>query len=285
MRRLLSYFTSLVLVLPAMAEDVRIVSLGGAVTETVFALGAGDQVVARDDTSVRPAAVHALPSVGYVRTIGAEGILAMAPTLVLASAALGPPEQVTILESSGIDFIQFDEKPSAESVLTLVDGVGEALGREAAADVLRAELADKFAAIRALAEAHESPPTVVVLMGGGSGNSYSAAYDGTAATALIELAGGRNPFTGVPGYKPTSAEQILAEEPDFIFLTTRVPQREGLPPVGDLLPGNPLALTRAGQEGRVYWLDMGTYLLFGPHIAEAGHELAILLHGGDSAVD
>ncbi|VTR57591.1 Hemin-binding periplasmic protein hmuT precursor [Serratia fonticola] len=51
----------------------EIVSIGGDVTEIAFALGAGDEVVARDSTSLHPAAVQKLPDVGYMRQLNAEG--------------------------------------------------------------------------------------------------------------------------------------------------------------------------------------------------------------------
>lgn len=244
-------------------------------TETVFALGAGELVVARDDTSLLPPVVQNLPSVGYVRTIGAEGVLAMRPELILVSAAAGPPEQVTILKNSGVRMIRLEESATVDGVLDLVDQVGVALGRENEAATLRADLEKRFAETRALAANHATPPKVIILMGGG--NSYSAAYDGTAASSLIEFAGGVNPFSGVPGYKPTSIEEIVAADPDFIFLTSRQPGRSGLPALGKLPPGSPLALTGAAREGRIYWLDMGEYLVFGPHIAEASLEFARLL--------
>jgi iron complex transport system substrate-binding protein len=253
--------------------DERIVTLGGAITETVFALGAGDAVVARDDTSLRPAEVLALPSVGYVRTIGAEGVLGMRPSLILLSAEAGPPEQVALLESSGTPLVRFRAEPSVESIFAMVEGVGAALGRETAATQLKAELEKDFEAVESLAARHERPPSIVVLMSG-AGNSYAAAYDQTAATALIELIGGRNPFTGMPGYKPTSVEQILATDPDYILLATRAPRGDGLEPLGDALPGHPLAHTRAAREGRIFFVDLGEFFVFGPHLARSAKRLA-----------
>src|SRR6187402_2911635 len=58
----------------------RIVSLGAPVTETVYAIGAGAAVVARDQSSMFPDEVLVKPNVGYFRTINAEGVLAQNPT-------------------------------------------------------------------------------------------------------------------------------------------------------------------------------------------------------------
>jgi hypothetical protein len=70
------------------ARPARIVTIGGPVTEAVFALGAGGRVIAVDVTSTYPAAVAALPKVGYQRALSAEGLLALDPELVVR-AALG----------------------------------------------------------------------------------------------------------------------------------------------------------------------------------------------------
>ncbi|MFP3787446.1 ABC transporter substrate-binding protein, partial [Burkholderia sp. SIMBA_024] len=72
---------ALALALPFTAAAAeRIVSIGGDVTEIAFALGAGDEIIARDSTSLQPEAVKPLPDVGYMRQLNAEGILALKPT-------------------------------------------------------------------------------------------------------------------------------------------------------------------------------------------------------------
>ncbi len=77
-----------------LAEE-RVVSIGGDITEIVYALGAQNTLVARDTTSLRPALATKLPDVGYMRQLNAEGILAMRPTLVLASELSKPSLALT----------------------------------------------------------------------------------------------------------------------------------------------------------------------------------------------
>ncbi|VFS44792.1 ABC transporter periplasmic protein [Enterobacter cancerogenus] len=72
------------------ATPEKIVTLGGDVTEIVYALDAGSSLVARDSTSRWPQAATRLPDVGYLRQLNAEGILSVRPTLVLASAQAQP---------------------------------------------------------------------------------------------------------------------------------------------------------------------------------------------------
>jgi len=67
-------------------NELRIISIGGAVTETIFALGQETKIVGTDTSSVFPEAATRLPQVGYQRTLSAEGVLSLKPNLVLATA-------------------------------------------------------------------------------------------------------------------------------------------------------------------------------------------------------
>ena len=69
----------------------RVVSLGGGVSEIIFALGLGNSVVAVDVSSVYPPEATKKPKVGYVRATSAEGIASMKPDLVISSEVFGPP--------------------------------------------------------------------------------------------------------------------------------------------------------------------------------------------------
>jgi iron complex transport system substrate-binding protein len=246
----------------------RIVCLGGSVTETVFALGAGAEVVARDTSSVFPPAVHALPDVGYFRTIGAEGVLAQKPTLILAAQGTGPAPQVELLNHSGVTFIHLDSGYSAETVLANITRLGEALHREPAASALVKKLRSQLDAVH---PPGTESPRVIFLMSMNE-TATQAAYDGTAATALITLAGGRNPLTGLTGYKPLNAEALLTLDPDVILygINPQMPQA--------VKPPAWLERTRAGRTGRIHALDLGYHLSFGPRLGDAVTEVAALLH-------
>lgn len=251
----------------------RIVSLGGAVTEIVYALGAGDQVVARDTSSVFPAEARRLPDVGYFRTIGAEGVLAQKPTLILAAQGTGPAAQVEILKNSGVRFVHLDARYSSETVLANIAAIGDALGRRPEADALAQRLAAQLAAVKTSGSA---PVRAVFLMSIGE-TATQAAYDGTAADALIELSGGENPLTGLVGYKPLNAEALLTLDPDVIFYGVNPMAPHGEPPAW-------IKATRAGQAGRIHPLDLGYHLSFGPRLGDAVTEVAALLRPASPAV-
>ncbi len=246
----------------------RIVSLGGSVTEMVYALGAGDEVVARDASSVYPVEASRLPDVGYFRTIGAEGVLALKPTLILAAQGTGPAAQVDILKNSGVRFLHLNSAYSIETVLANIAQLGDALGRRDAAEALAAGLHSRLKAITAATEG--AAPVRAVFLMSMSETATQAAYDGTAADALIELAGGVNPLTGLTGYKPLNAEALITLDPDVVFygVSPAAPHRE--PPAW-------IKSTRAGRAGRIHALDLGYHLSFGPRLGEAAAEVAALL--------
>ena len=112
----------------------RIVTLGGAVTEIAYALGAADRIVAVDEGSFHPAAALAEnPVVGYHRFLAAEPVVAAAPTLVLGAAETGPPEVLDQLRNAGITLLLIPDAVSVDEASDAIELVGAALaGVEAA---------------------------------------------------------------------------------------------------------------------------------------------------------
>ena len=90
LRRCVQVLLVSLICLPVKAWAAGLVSIDGALTEIVYALGAEDRLVGVDSTSVYPEAVQSLPQVGYMRQLSAEGILSLQPDLVLATRDAGP---------------------------------------------------------------------------------------------------------------------------------------------------------------------------------------------------
>ena len=101
-----------------LVEDTsRIVSLGGAVTEIVFALGFGEKVVGVDASSSYPEAVNDIAKVSYHRRLSAEGIISLAPTLIIATTEAGPPEVIQQLRSAGVTILILPHEPTVECTI------------------------------------------------------------------------------------------------------------------------------------------------------------------------
>ena len=105
----------------------RIVSIGGSVTEFVYALEAQDHLVAVDATSRHPPEATAKPSVGYMRALSAEPILSLDPTLVLAVADAGPPSTLEQLRAAGVRLVTIPDDPSPHGIVGKARAVAAAL--------------------------------------------------------------------------------------------------------------------------------------------------------------
>lgn len=261
---------------PLRAElaPLRVVSVGGALTEIVFRLDAQSQLVGTDTTSIYPAAAAALPKVGYMRQLSAEGVLSLKPTLLLTAAEAGPAAVLQQLRSAGVRIVQGDSRHSIEALRANVERVAEALQRAERGRALDAELQRDWAqAQAAIARRGPAPRALFVLSH--AANQVQVAGAGTAADAMIRYAGGSNVMSGFEGYKPLGAEAAVAAAPELIVST-----QQGLQALGgvDALLARPgLALTPAGRSRRVYGPDALAFLGFGPRLPQAVRELAVAL--------
>jgi iron complex transport system substrate-binding protein len=252
----------------------RIVSVGGAVTETVYALNAQSQLVGVDTTSLFPDVATRLPQVGYARTLSAEGVLALAPQLLLASGEAGPPQVLDQLRRAGVRVEVLDEQHRFDGVVERTRRLGALCGRSAEAAQLVARLQQDWAA-RPRPPAGSAPRVLFVLAH--AAGSLRVAGEGTAADAMLMLAGARNAFAGVQGYKPLTAEAALQAAPDLILCTDQGLQAQG--GVDGLLRAPGVALTPAGRARRVASMEALLLLGFGPRLPQAVAELTGKLHG------
>lgn len=262
---------------PALAEPARVISLGGAVTEIVAALGAEDRLVARDTTSEYPERITELPDVGYVRALSAEGVLALDPDLILAEATAGPPEAVETLKAAGVDFVALPGDPSVKGVREKIAVVGAALDREEAAERLTASFDAEMDAVRKSAGAVATPKRVLFALSLQNGR-VMAGGEGSSAEAIIELAGGVNAATGFAGYKPVTDEAILAADPDVILTMDR--EGEMAVTERDILAHPALGQTRAARGGALVAMDGMLLLGFGPRTPQAAQALHAALYPG-----
>lgn len=254
------------------AEE-RVVTLGGAVTETVWALGAGDRVVAVDDSSSFPAAAAALPHVGYYRMVSAEGLLSQEPDVVLASDEAGPPEALRQVEQAGVRVVRITGSATVTGCLARIRAVGAALARDAEAAKLAADVEEALAGDGPVTAT--DTPSVLFVMARGAG-TLNIAGEGTAAYEMIRLAGGRNAIGGYRGYRPLTAESVVAAAPDIILTTSS--GLAGMGGVDGLLQVAGLASTPAAASRRVVAMDDLLLLGFGPRLPDAVRELRGLLH-------
>ena len=257
-------------------EDTSaIIALDGPVTEIVYALGADNQLVATDVSSTYPEAATQLPQVGYVRRLSAEPVLAMAPTLIITTDSVGPPEAIEQLQESGLPIAVFKGAETIEESYDLIRNVAATLGLEEKGEELITQMRADLEEANALLEQVESEPRVMFIYARGL-DSVSAAGTGTSLEVMLELAGATNAVTEWESYQPLTSEAAVSIAPDALLLFS-----SGLESVGGaegLLTVPGLAETPAGQENRVYDMDGLKLSGLGPRVGEAVIELIYMLH-------
>lgn len=269
--------------LVAMADDKvdssRLVSVGGDVTEIIYALGEEGRLIARDTTSTYPEAATKLPDVGYMRALSPEGILAMNPTAIIAIEGAGPPEALTVLKSASVPFESVPNAYTRDGILAKIDRVGALLGVDDKAKALEAKVsADLDAAIADASKRPEGERKRILFILSLQGGKVMASGSGTAADGIIKLAGATNAVAAFPGYKPLTDEAIIEAKPDVILMMNRGDGASTKD--AELLKQPALALTPAAQNKAIIRMD-GLHLLgFGPRTATTVRELNTAIYGG-----
>lgn len=247
------------------AAATRVVSLGGTVTEIVYALGAGERLVGVDDSSLYPEAATRLPRVGYYRGFSVEGVASLRPDLVLASDHAGPPQALAQLRRLGIEVVTLPSAPTVEALEQRIEGVAAALDRQPQAQALIAQIRGQIAHMAQSADGQR-----VLLVSSRTGRLEGAGRE-TAADAMIRLAGATNVLGGERGYKPISAEGAAALKPDVIVTTTMSVAASGGLDAFVAQPG--IAVTPAAKTRRVIVMDDLLLVGFGPRLPEALRQL------------
>jgi iron complex transport system substrate-binding protein len=260
---------------PGAEAAPRLITVGGGITEIVYALGAQAQLVGTDTTSLYPIAAQNTPKVGYMRQLSAEGLLALRPDAVIAGTDAGPPVVLDQLRSAGVRVELVLSDHSWAEVGRKVAAVGRAANREADAQALQAQLDARWKAVRSLIDAGApgvAPRVLFVLSHSGS---PTVAGEQTAADAMIRFIGARNALGGFRGYRPMTAESMAAAAPDVILTTT-----QGLEAIGGeaaFWRRPELALTpayrRRATAGALVHLDALELLGFGPRLPDVVERL------------
>jgi len=270
----IAFTATLLLAVQATAAE-RIVSIGGAVTEILFALGLGDRIIAVDTTSLYPEAALALPKVGYMRTLAAEPIVALAPDLVVTVDHAGPRQVLDQVAAAGFSVAVVSDGYDAPGVIRKIEEVAAAVGEEEAGAALIGKVGADLDRVAAVVQRAPTHPSVLFILTASSGAPLAAGTK-TAADGIIALAGGTNAVQGYEGYKPLSPEAAIDIDPDLVLIS-----EHGLALLGGLegLAARPdLGLLPAVRDGRVMVMEANYLLGFGPRAAEAAAELAQRLH-------
>ncbi|KAB8057881.1 ABC transporter substrate-binding protein [Janthinobacterium sp. FT14W] len=252
----------------------RIVSVGGALTEIVYALDAQGELVGVDTTSLYPATAQKLPQVGYARTLSAEGVLSLAPTQLIATDEAGPQTVLRQVRDAGVPVAVLNADNKFEGLLDRVKQVGRITDRVEPAARLAHSLQQQWSGALAKVRQRQHAPVRVLFILAHAPNQVMVGGRETGADAMLAYAGAVNVMGGqggFAGYKPLTPEAVIAARPDVVLVTD-----QGLKASGGVdgilkLPG--LAQTPAGRRHRIVSQEAMLLLGFGPRMPQALAEL------------
>jgi iron complex transport system substrate-binding protein len=244
----------------------RIVTLNGAMTEVVAALGLGDRIVGVDVTSTYPPAMTGVPKVGHDRTVRAEGVLSLQPDLVIGDDTQLDATVRGQLARAGVHVVLLRNDFSVEGTKRIIRQLADTLGATQKADSVIASIDAAMQAVQPLPDT----PSVLFIYARGAG-ALMAAGRGTPMERMIQLAGGRNAVTGFEQFKPLTPEALIAADPDAVLLFDS--GMEALQGVEGLMQVPGMAATKAGRAGAFIAMDGGFLSNFGPRVGEAAARL------------
>jgi iron complex transport system substrate-binding protein len=252
----------------------RIVSLAPSNTEILYALGAGDQVVGRDEISDYPPEALDVASIGSTYgELNTEAILALEPDLVLA-ATITTPEQVQALEALGVPLYLLPNPMTFDELFDNLLAVGELTGTQTQAQALVEDLRTRVDGVVDNTDGVE-PVAVFYEVDGTDPTAPWTTGAGTFQDVLIGMAGGQNVAADIEGWGQISLEELVTRDPEVIIFGE-----------GPWIPTTIESLTErtgwaeiaAVEQERVYGLETNWVDRPGPRLVEALERMAAVIH-------
>ena len=262
--------------LRAQARPARVVSLVPAVTEMVFALGAGPRVVGVSSFDEYPAEVATRTKVGGLIDPDVERILSLRPDLVIIYAT--QTDLRTQLERAGIPIFVYEHAGLAD-ITTTIRQLGKRLGASGPASTLATDVESRIAELRQRVAGHRRPRTLLVFSREADTmrGIYASGGRGFLHDMLV-AAGGHNVFGEIDRQSvQTTTELILARAPEVI-LEVRTTSMAGESTERTLRSWNVLSSVPAVRLKRVYLLPSEEFVIPGPRVGAATRRFAEILH-------
>ena len=261
--------------LPA-KDTKRVVIAGGSITEIFYLLGIDDRIVALDITSNYPEEAKELPSVGYVRMLSAEGLLSMNPTIILGEHDMGPPTVIQQVRETGVELRIIPEEKSVQGIIEKIRCVAETMGVSSLAEeLINHEFTEKYTAIKQNQDKILKENISAMVIYSMQGTSPIVCGNGESGDAFLRLIGAENAFSSFEGWKPASAESILANDPDYIIVTSRLLKR--FSSIEELRNHPSLSQTTAAQNDNIIAKDGMAMMGFGPRTIDCALEVSKII--------
>ena len=261
-------------------KDLRIVCLSKHLTEMVFALGKGYDIVGVDLSSTFPDSAKLLKTVGYHRALSAEAIISMNPELVIHSNDIGPETVLPQITKAGLNVKVFGGANTIDSARLLLKELGKFFGEEAHADSIIKKMdieivraADSLNALNI----KDSLKVMIIHFGLRNNNYFVMSGRNGVGDKMVRLAGGKPALYDGKGAREMSAEAVALANPDIIIATDFGYDRMGS--MDKFITGVPgVSLTNAGKNKRIVRFEEHDLIYFGPRTGENVIKLMNLLH-------
>lgn len=228
-------------------QSLRVISTDAGITELMFALGIDKQLVAVDVTSQLPPSYPKLANIGYHRTLSAEGLLSLNPSIVIGSEHTGPDNVMVALKQAKVQFLQLSSAKTSQQLKDNILQLSRTLNQADKGQALLASVNDKLAKI----EQHHLSGERVAFLLSMDDSKLRLAGRGTSGDAFIHLMKAEN-IAEFDNYRNISAESLLEMQPSIIMVAGRTMDTA----VQNLLAANAvLAYTPAGQQQRIAAVD------------------------------
>ncbi len=259
-------------------ESLKIISLSGFITELLFEMGYGDQIIARDVTSTYPEQVNAIESVGHISRLNVEAILALQPdVIILEKVSEESVKFIDQLTGAGIKVVSVPTSTSFDNSLKAIKSLEGVLQVDKTiTQKLQKQIESDSIALHEYLVGVEDQPKVLFLYARGAGNVMAGGYD-TPSSKMIEKAKGINVMSSFDNYRAITPEALVEAAPEvLLFFTSGLSSLDEGAGLSEI-PG--MTQTPAFKENKIVAMD-GQYLTtFGPRSAKAALELAKKLRG------
>ena len=257
-------------------DDSRVVIAGGSITEIFYLLGIEDRIVALDITSTYPEEAKKFPSVGYVRMLSAEGLLSMNPSIILGENDMGPPTVIEQVKKTGIELKIIPEEKSIPGIIEKIRCVASIMGVSSLAEeLINHEYIEKYDQIKQNQDKVSSKNISAMVIYSMQGTSPIVCGTGESGDAFLKLIGAKNAFSSFEGWTPASVESIIANDPDYILVTSRLLKR--FSSIEELKNHPTLSQTTAAQSDNIIAKDGMAMMGFGPRTLDCALEVSRII--------
>jgi len=254
----------------------HIVSLAPSNTEILFAIGAGDQVIGRDEFSDFPDAAQTVTNIGGgFGELNMETIISLQPDLVLA-ADLTPPEQIEAIEKLGLTVYALPNPVTLDGMYENLKTVGMLTGHSQAAEQLIGNLINRVSSVEAKVTQIQERPLVFYELDSTDPDAPWTAGPNTFIDTLITMAGGTNLGGSMQdAWTQVSVEELLVQNPEMIVLGDAT--WGGITPE-DVQARESWAGMQAVKDGKIYTFDDNLVSRPGPRLVDGLESFAQLFH-------